>query len=246
MTDGHRSVADPNRYGAVDQQRNKMTELPLFPLKNVVLFPGMVLPLHIFEGRYQEMINRCIDERLPFGVVLIKEGLEVGGGAVPHRIGTTAKIARVERLPDGHMNITAVGMERFHIEKLHQDHSYLTATVKMLPTVNGSTKPAIDLASRIRPRVFEYVELIARVNNADLHLDRLPEDPLTLSMLIAIALQADPEQKQKLLAIASVPDMLAHEFNTLGHEVVMLRYMAETQADVQMMNGGMTGAIFPN
>lgn len=246
MTDGYWSVADPNRYGAVDQQRNKMTELPLFPLKNVVLFPGMVLPLHIFEPRYQEMINRCIEERLPFGVVLIKEGLEVGGGAMPHRIGTTAKIARAEKLPDGHMNITAVGMERFHIEKLHQDHSYLTATVKMMPTVNGSTKPAMALAQRIRPRIYEYVDLIARVNNTDLRLDRLPEDPMTLSMLVAIALQAKPEQKQQLLALFSVPDMLAYEFNTLGHEVVMLRYMAETQADVQLMNGGMTGAIFPN
>lgn len=246
MTNGRRSVADPNRYGAVDQQRNKMTELPLFPLKNVVLFPGMVLPLHIFEPRYQEMINRCIEERLPFGVVLIKEGLEVGGGAMPHRIGTTAKIARAEKLPDGHMNITAVGMERFHIEKLHQDHSYLTATVKMMPTVNGSTKPAMALAQRIRPRIYEYVDLIARVNNTDLRLDRLPEDPMTLSMLVAIALQAKPEQKQQLLALFSVPDMLAYEFNTLGHEVVMLRYMAETQADVQLMNGGMTGAIFPN
>ena len=165
---------------------------------------------------------------------------------MPHRIGTLAKIAKVEQLPDGHMNITAVGMERFHIEKLHQDHTYLTATVKMMPTVNGSTKPAMALAHRIRPRIYEYVDLIARVNNTDLRLDRLPEDPVSLSMLVAIALQANPEQKQKLLALSSVPDMLAYEFNTLGHEVMMLRYMAETQTDVQMMIGGMTGAVFPN
>ena len=58
-------------------------EMPLFPL-NVVLFPGMALPLHIFEPRYREMINRCLDENLAFGVVLIKEGLEVGGdGLLP-------------------------------------------------------------------------------------------------------------------------------------------------------------------
>lgn len=246
MTDGHRSVAEPNRYGAADHQRNKMTELPLFPLKNVVLFPGMVLPLHIFEPRYQELINHCLQERSPFGVVLIKEGLEVGGGAVPHRIGTTAKITRVERLPEGHMNITTVGLERFVIEQVHQEQAYLTATVKTLPTVNGSTKPAIALAQRIRPRIFEYVELIARVNNTELRLDRLPEDPATLAMLVAIALQANPEQKQRLLGLTSVPDMLAYEFNTLGHEVLMLRYMAETQGEVQHMNIGMTGSIFPN
>ena len=57
-------------------------ELPLFPL-NVVLFPGMVLPLHIFELRYREMIRRCIDEQLPFGVVLIEKGQETGETATP-------------------------------------------------------------------------------------------------------------------------------------------------------------------
>ena len=59
-------------------------------------------------------------------------------------------------------------------------------------------------------------------------------------------LQANPEQKQHLLGLTSVPDMLAYEFNTLGHEVLMLRYMAETQGEVQHMNLGMTGSIFPN
>ncbi|MEZ4622859.1 MAG: LON peptidase substrate-binding domain-containing protein [Caldilineaceae bacterium] len=106
-------------------------DLPLFPLKNVVLFPGMVLPLHIFEPRYREMINRCIDEQLPFGVVLIEEGTEIGEAATPHRIGTGAKIIRVERLEDGRMNITALGTERFQIQEVHHDRAYLTATVEV-------------------------------------------------------------------------------------------------------------------
>ena len=72
-------------------------EMPLFPLKNVVLFPGMMLPLHIFELRYREMINRCIEEKIPFGVLLIEEGQEVGDTAKPHMVGTAARITRVER-----------------------------------------------------------------------------------------------------------------------------------------------------
>jgi Lon protease-like protein len=90
-------------------------ELPIFPLKNVVLFPGMVLPLHIFEMRYREMINRVSTNASPFGVVLIDEGQEVGASASPHTVGTAARIARVERLDDGRMNITAVGTQRFRI-----------------------------------------------------------------------------------------------------------------------------------
>ena len=228
-----------------DEQRTEIMEIPLFPLKNVVLFPGMVLPLHIFEMRYREMINRCIDERLPFGVVLIKEGQEVGTAAVPHAVGTLAKIVRVERLEDGCLNITTIGTERFQIQTVTQQR-YLTATVRTIPTVNGRTKIAIELAQKMRPRLHEYVEWLSKANNADLKLDRLPEEPMTLAFLVAIALQVSPAQKQALLEQPGVPEMLVNELNLLAHENMMLRYMVETQSQVQAMNAGMTGGIFPN
>ena len=66
--------------------------LPLFPL-NTVLFPNMVLPLHVFEERYKLMINTCLAQDKPFGVVLIYSGTEAGGPAVPHSVGTVARIA---------------------------------------------------------------------------------------------------------------------------------------------------------
>ncbi len=242
----------PGKYHSSDwfaheQQRTETMEIPLFPLKNVVLFPGMVLPLHIFEMRYREMINRCIAERLPFGVVLIQEGQEVGEAALPHAIGTLAKIIRVERLDDGCMNITTIGMERFKIEKIADpQQSYLTATVRTLPTVNGSTKAAIELAQKLRPRIYQYVELLSKANNAELKLDRLPEEPMTLAFLVAIALQVAATEKQKLLEYQGVPEILVGELNLLAHENMMLRYMVETQAEAQAMNAGMTGGIFPN
>jgi len=239
-TGRHRTV------GATGPHRTKTMELPIFPLKNIVLFPGMVLPLHIFEPRYREMINRCIDEKIPFGVVLIAEGEEVGEAATPHMIGTAAKIVRVERLPDGQMNITALGTERFEIMALHQQHSYLTATVKILRTVNGSTQQAIEMAQRIRSRLVEYIDLLSKVNDTELSLDRLPEDPMSLAFLVAIALQVPAEDKQTTLALQSIPSMLAHEYNLLSQELVVLQYMADTLAEAQEMNGGLTGYIFPN
>ena len=98
-----------------------MMELPLFPL-NTVLFPGTPITLHIFEPRYLELMEMCEQTQQPFGVVLIQEGQEaLGPLATPYPIGCTAEIARVERLPDGRMNILAVGVERFEIHELDYD-----------------------------------------------------------------------------------------------------------------------------
>jgi len=236
----------PQRGGHFQAKQGIETmELPLFPL-NMVLFPGMVLPLHIFEHRYREMITRCINEKLPFGVVLIDKGQEVGERATPHRVGTAARIARVERLEDGCMNITTVGTERFRVKQLHNTHSYLTGTVEHYPVVNGSTKRAADLAHSIRPRILSYVELLAKACNAQLQLDRLPEDPLTLAFLVGIALQVDNENKQKLLELPGVPEMLAREQYLLSRESLLLQHMVNTQAQVEEMNSGPTGYAFPN
>ena len=104
-------------------------DLPLFPL-HVVLFPDMPLPLHIFEPRYREMILRCREERSPFGIVLIQNGEESGEEAVPHRIGTTARIAQHEEMPDGRMNILVFGETRFHVTQTRHDKPYLCAQVE--------------------------------------------------------------------------------------------------------------------
>ena len=221
-------------------------ELPLFPLNNIVLFPGMVLPLHIFELRYQEMINRCVKEQLPFGVLLIKEGTEVGEPALPHLVGTAARIMRVEQLGDGQMNITVIGTQRFRVKELHHHHSYMTGTVEAFPLVNGSTKLADELAHRIRPRLLEYVELLSKASRQKLKLDRLPEDALTLALMVAIALQVSNEDKQELLGLVGIPEMLAREIRLLSRETLLLQYMVDTHADVVAMSLGPSGAILPN
>jgi Lon protease-like protein len=231
--------------GQHEDRRTDPMEMPLFPL-NVVLFPGMVLPLHIFEPRYREMINRCIDEDIPFGVVLIQEGLEVGGAAKPHPIGTAARIAKVERLADGSMNITVVGTQRFRILELDNSHSYLSAKVAQYPIVNGSTKAAEEMAHRVRPKIIDYVALLSKASHTELKLDRLPEDPTTLAFLVAIALQVDNADKQKLLALSGVPEILDRERYLLSCEILLLRYMVETQDDLAGMSSGPTGYIFAN
>jgi len=220
--------------------------MPLFPLKNVVLFPGMVLPLHIFEARYREMINTCIEEESQFGVVLIDDGEEVGGGATPCAVGTAARITKVTRQDDGRLNIVAVGTQRFEVLALDHSKSYLQATVKPLPVVNGSTRLAVDLVHQLMPRIFEYVDLLEQATKQKLPINRLPEDPSTLAILVAIGMQAPPKDKQTLLEKAGIPEMLAYEAHLLSREALFLRHMVETQHDVMQMNMGPTGYIFPN
>ena len=91
-------------------------ELPLFPL-HTVLCPGIALPLHIFEERYREMARHCLDTTSPFGVVLIREGREVGGGTLSFAgVGTIAEIRKAGRYPDGRYDLLVVGTGRFAIE----------------------------------------------------------------------------------------------------------------------------------
>src|SRR5438445_8416131 len=97
--------------------------LPLFPL-NVVLFPHMPLPLHVFEPRYRKMIGDCLEEGHSFGVVAIREGSETGP-ATPYDVGTLAKIVRIDRLEDGRMNLLVMGASRFEIVKTADDRPYL-------------------------------------------------------------------------------------------------------------------------
>lgn len=237
-----------NDHGAdhkLEQGSVETMEMPLFPL-NVVLFPGMVLPLHIFEPRYRAMIQHCIDSKSPFGVVLIREGEEVGAAARPHSVGTAARIVRVQKTPDGRMNITTVGTQRFRIESLDESKPYLVANVRHLPIVNSGTRIAGELMQQVRPEVLKYVEMLAKASNQKMELQRLPQDPKTLAFVVAIALQVGNDDKQALLELPGIPEMLARELHLLSRENLLMEHMLNTQSDIEAMNLGPTGYIFPN
>jgi Lon protease-like protein len=92
-----------------------VSEIPLFPL-NIVLFPDGPLPLRIFETRYYDMVRRCMREGRGFGVVLIREGREVGSQATEvHEVGTLAEITDFHQLSDGLLGLSCVGRQRFRI-----------------------------------------------------------------------------------------------------------------------------------
>jgi len=106
-----------------------MSTLRLFPL-HTVLFPGMTLSLQVFEERYRTLVAECVESGEPFGVVLIREGPEVGDNATPHSMGTTARIRRVSPTRDGRLLLEAVGVRRFRILETSTEQPYLSAQVE--------------------------------------------------------------------------------------------------------------------
>ena len=138
-----------------------MTEIPLFPLRSV-LCPGVALPLHIFEERYRLMIDRCIERGEPFGVVLIRDGGEVGPLSGEFAtIGTTATIRRAGKYPDGRLDILTVGQQRFRLESVDSvSQPYLIGRVEFLAEPTGPAEEAREQAARIGHRFLEYLELL--------------------------------------------------------------------------------------
>src|SRR4028119_1240665 len=104
-------------------------ELPIFPL-SVVLFPGMPLPLHIFEPRYRLMMSRVLDGDRTFGVALIVDGLEGFPSTLPAPIGCTAEIVEDTVLPDGRMNLQSEGRRRFRLLSVRGEDGYLIGTAE--------------------------------------------------------------------------------------------------------------------
>lgn len=199
-----------------------MTELPLFPLK-VVLFPGMNLPLHIFEERYKLLISRCIEQQAPFGVVLIKSGEEVGGPAVPFDIGTTARIVRVQYLPNGRLNLVAVGQQRFFIRGISHQQPYLIGQVDML-TSRGLDDPSLpERAEKVSELFAEYYRLQLSLSQQWARSVRLPQSADGLADFVAAQIMVDPLVKQEILETLHLPQRLNLESAILTREILLMR-----------------------
>jgi Lon protease-like protein len=136
-------------------------ELPLFPL-HTVLCPGIALPLHIFEPRYRLLIERCVERSAPFGIVLIRQGREVGSDEVAIAgVGTVAEIREATKLPDGRYDILVVGSGRFTVDEVDSaSEPYLIAQVTTLTDEVGDATAATALAARIMRRFVAYLQLL--------------------------------------------------------------------------------------
>jgi Lon protease-like protein len=207
----------------MSQQR----ELALFPL-NVVLFPGMTLPLRIFEPRYLQMVTDCMNDDGVFGVVCIKAGPEVGGVALPYAIGTTARIIDVEEKSPDLLHITTVGQARFRTHRLIHGKPYLVGEVDAYPLTKVDAPEVGALIDVELSLLSGYLGLLARMTDVRIQLRDSPDSPEAMAYLIAMLLEIPLPMKQHLLSITDLPTLL-HE------EAILLR--SNVSALTVMLNG---------
>jgi Lon protease-like protein len=208
--------------------------LPLFPL-NVVLFPHMPLPLHIFEPRYRQMIADCLEEGHSFGVVAIREGRETGP-ANPFDVGTLAKIVRIDRLDDGRMNLLVMGASRFAILRTADDRPYLRGQIRIIPEGGDDLDATARLTETTAITFRQYSNLLRELVGQQPDEVEPPMEPELLSYLIAAALNLQVPEKQSLLAEPRTDTRLVLELRMLRKEIVLLRQMvahAATAAKVK-------------
>jgi hypothetical protein len=202
--------------------------IPLFPLRTV-LFPHTALPLHIFEERYRLMIGRCIEQRSTFGVALIRSGEEVGEAAEPHDVGTTARIAQVQRLPDGKLNLVAHGERRFRIIALDTNEPYLQGDVEHLASEDVDAPGIGEAAARVVPLFREQQRLALAIGGQWSREIELPSDHDALADYVAGNSELPAEEKQALLEMLSLPARLERLVQLLDRRVRALTDLWEEQ-----------------
>lgn len=218
-------------------------QLPLMPL-NAVLFPGMPMPLAIFEDRYLRMVDECRSHDLPFGVALLRDGPEVGGIGEPFAIGTSARIVETTDATGG-LQIVVVGVERFRIESCWEDQGLLRASVSMLPSARDAAHVSEELLGELSTMLQKHVRTILELLGFPTVEVALPADPERLSFMIAAHLTASLAERQRLLEIddpgerlVQVRELLREESSQYEVLLAASRRAAEAGADAVRRRGG--------
>ena len=207
--------------------------LPLFPL-GTVLYPGLLLPLNIFEERYRELVRDLLDGPEPrrFGVIAIRKGRETGvdGISALYQIGCTATVREVAEQDDGRYHLVTVGTQRFRLASLDKSRPYLQGEVDLLEEEVGD-EAAAGLAVHAVQRGFHgYVEALASRESVEVTVPELPDEPLLLSYLVAASMILDLSVRQDLLAEPDAERRLGAERALLARETTMLRSLTATPA----------------
>jgi Lon protease-like protein len=207
--------------------------LPLFPL-GTVLFPGMLLPLHIFEDRYKELVRDLLDGPEPrrFGVIAIKKGRETGveGVSSLYEVGCTATLRETEGNDDSSYEVIAVGTQRFRLDTLDESRAYLQGEVEFLAEDEGDSAAAGRAAHLVAGAFQAYLDVLTAQGLAQVNVPEVPEEPVLLSYLVAASMIIDLPDRQALLAEPDSLSRLTAERAMLVRETTMLQTLTARPA----------------
>jgi ATP-dependent Lon protease len=185
-------------------------ELPLFPLPEVVLFPGRPLPLHIFEFRYRIMMNTILEDDRRFGVLMV----DPTSGEIA-KVGCCAEILRFQRLPDDRLKILTLGQQRFRVLEYVREKPYRVGLVEWIED-ESPTKDLRPLAREVERLLRDVVHLSAKLLDQKIELpDDLPSLPLELSYWVAGNLYGVASEQQALLEMQDTVARLQREAEIL-------------------------------
>jgi Lon protease-like protein len=195
-------------------------ELPLFPLP-LVLFPGVPLPLHIFEPRYRQMLADIKAGDQLFGLSFFDATESSGDAPAAGHVGCVAEVTEVQPLPDGRSNILTLGLIRYHLEAyVEHNDPYLVGRVRFFEDEEeeaGILDERADEVSKLFMRIARAVRII---NDERASLPDLPPtDPERLSFLVAAAMELDTGIKLELLELRSTAERLKRLRDLLARAV---------------------------
>jgi uncharacterized protein len=200
--------------------------LPLFPL-GAVLYPGMLLPLHVFEERYRQLVRDLLERPEPrqFGVIAIRKGRETGIDGVHslYEIGCTATLRRVDELEDGRFDLVTVGTRRFRLLALDQTLPYLQGEIELLDEDAVDQAVAAPFVRSVQVAFRAYLDALTERGGATVRIEDLPSEPVLLSFVVAATMVIDLSERQGLLDQPDTVRRLTAERTLLARETVMLR-----------------------
>jgi Lon protease-like protein len=203
--------------------------LPLFPL-GAVLYPGMLLPLHIFEDRYRRLVRDLLERPEPrrFGVIAIRKGRETGVDGVNgvhslYQIGCTATLRRVDRRADGRFDAVTVGTQRFRLLRLDQTLPYLQGEIEPLADDPVDLAAAAPVVRAVQAAFRAYLDALIQRGGATVRVQDLPDEPTLLSFVVAASMVIDLPERQGLLAEPDTLRRLNVQRALLSRETAMLR-----------------------
>jgi ATP-dependent Lon protease len=185
-------------------------ELPLFPLPELVLFPGRHLPLHVFEPRYRIMMNTVLQSDRRFGVLMLDPTT-----GEPAQVGCCAEVLHYQRLPDDRLKILTIGQQRFRLLSYVRDKPYRVGLVEWLED-KPTSQDLNPLASDVDRLLRDVVHLSAKLTNQEIDLpDNIPDVPIDLSYWVASNLHGVALEQQALLEMDETSVRLEREAEIL-------------------------------